>query len=434
MQLFPTDVQWIFELPLDGLPDHVLNLRQILQASTGAPITKEDEDLALAKAEICTQIQDFFTHAQILKVPAAEKRGLTKLSQTVKSALGRWVRRIVASRLLSRRPGTEQYDAFRLRNMKGPFILITPEQFRNIRSILESLDEYPVLADVINMCSHSVDVMVLTVASDTVNYHFEIFSAIGAAKNLFQALYDRYEESCSQAAKPRLLTESLIDLHHRLSHSRTDCGHLQSKLLISDHSSTLLAYSPISDYIGEQLDPSESAFMESVEQSFTSGTLMEKQVLEQVFKKITIKLQQSWRGSGDKAMSNLTDLLLRLRGYGVSLFETLFHQWLDELLVSTPRPKLQDVMPSFICAGIITLGTVLERIMNTYDAMRGEGRMVPLAFEAFELLTISDMDLEPSLIHVRLLQKKGFIMLITMIRKRIGFMLSKIMSLKKCPH
>lgn len=404
MQSFPTDVQWIFELPLDGLPSHVLNLRQILYASTGTSITKEKDDLAAAKAEISAKIEGFFTHAQVLEIPEAQQYRPTKLSQTIKSALGRWVRRTVASQLLSRQSDTTKNDAFRFRNIKGPCISMTPEQFGNIRGILETLDEYPILADVIKMCSKSVDIVVLTVASDTVNYHFDIFSAIGAADSLFEALYDRYEEFCGQAVKSKSMTESLIDLNYRLSHSRTERGHLQSKLLTFDHNSTLSACSPISDYITEQLHPSESAFMESVERSFTSGTLMEKHVLEQVFKKIMTGFQKSWCGSGDRAVGSLTDLLLRLRSYGASLFETLFYQWLDQFFVSTPRPKLQQVMPSFICAGIITLNAVLERTMIAYHAMRDEGLVASLAFEAFELLTTSDRDLEPISTHVRILK------------------------------
>lgn len=394
-------MQWIFELPIDGLPDHVLNLRQILQASTGSSVTKEKEGLAFAKAEISAKIRGFFTHNQVFKPPSAQKYGLTKLSQTIKSALGRWVRHVVASQLLSREPGTAQYDAFGVANMKGPFILITPEQFGNIRSILETLDEYPILADVIKICCNSIDIMVLTVASETVNYHFEIFSAIGAAKDLFQALYDRYEEFCSQAVKHKSLTESLSDLNLRLPNSRTERGHFQYRLLVPDQISTLSACSPISDYISEQLHPSESAFIESVEQSFTSGTLMEKQVLEKVFKKITAELQKSWVGSGDKPVSNLTDLLLRLRSYGVSIFETLLYQWLDRFFMSTPRPRLQDVMPSFVCAGIITLSTVIERIMIVYDVGDKE-HLAHLALEAFELLTMSDLELKPILANVRL--------------------------------
>lgn len=400
-------MQWIFELPIDGLSDHVLNLRQILQASTGSSITQEKEDLAFAKAEISAKIQGFFAQTQVLKPPVAQKCGLIKLSQTNKSALGRWVRHMIASQLSSRRPGTAQYDAFRVANMKGPFILITAEQFGNIRSILETLNEYPILADVIKICCNSIDIMVLTVASETVNYHFEIFSAIGAANNLFQALYDRYEEFCRQAIKPKLLTESLSDLILRLPSSRTERGHLQYRLLVLDHNSALSAYSPISDYISEQLHPSESAFIESVEQSFTSGTLMEEQVLEKVFTKITAELQKSWVGSGDKSVSNLTDLLLRLRGYGVSIFEQLLYQWLDRFFLSTPRPKLRDLMPSFICTGIVTLSAVIERIMIVYGTVESKGHVPSLALEAFELLTLSDLELKPILSHVRLSQTEA---------------------------
>lgn len=397
-------MQWIFELPLDGLPDHVLNLRRILQASTGSSITKEKEDLAFAKAEISAKMQGFFAHTQVLQIPSAQKSGLAELSQTIKSALGRWVRQIVASQLLSRRPSTAQYDAFRVANMKGPFIIITPEQFGNIRSILETLDEYPILADIIKICCNSVDIMVLTVACETVNYHFEIFSAIGAANDLFQILYDRYEEFCSQAVKSKLLAESLSDLNLRLSDSRTERGDLQ--LLVPDYNPALSACSPISDYISEQLPPSESAFMESVEQSFTSGTMMEKQLLEKLFKKIMTELQRLWFESGEKHVSNLTDLLLRLRSYGVSTFETLFYQWFDGFFISTLRPKLQDVMPSLICAGIVTLSSVVEKIMLAYDAVGGKGHVAPPALEAFELLTISDQELRPMLAQVRLWRKE----------------------------
>ena len=386
----------------------MLNLRQILQASTGSSITKEKEDLAYAKAEISAKIQGFFAPTQVLKPPTGQKFGSIKLSQTIKSSLGRWVRQMVASQLLSRRPGTAPYDAFRVANMKGPFILITAEQFGNIRSILETLDEYPILADVIKICCNSMDIMVLTVASETVNYHFEIFSAIGAANDLFQALYDRYEEFCSQALKPKLLTESLSDLNLRLPNSSTERGDLRYRLLVLDHNSALSACSPIS-HISEHLPPSESAFIESVEQLFMSGTLMEKQVLEKVFKKITAELQKSWVGSGDKSVSNLTDLLLRLRSYGVSIFEPLLHQWLDRFFLVTPRPKLQDVMPSFICTGIITLSTVIERIMITYDIVGSKGHVAPLALEAFELLTISDLELKPILSYVRL-SRIGFLL------------------------
>ena len=395
-------MQWIFEFPIDGLPVHVLNLRQILQASTGSSTTKENEELATAKAGISAKVQGFFPYTQVPKASRAQSYELSQLSQTIKSALGRWVRRTVASQLLFHQTDTAQYDALRVGRVKGPFILISPEQFGNIRSILENLDEYPILADVIKICTNTVDITVLTAASNTVNYHFEIFSAIGAASDLFQALYNRYEDSYSQTVKQKLLTESLIDLDCRLSHSSRGRSHLRPKLLIYEQNAIPAACSPISDYMSEPLHPSESAFIDAVEQSFTSGTLMEDQVLEQVFKKTTTRLQQSWNASEDKSVNNLTDLLLRLRNYGVSLFEKLLSQWLDEFFASRPRPRLRDVMPSFICAGVTRLSTLLERIMTAYDAVADEERVAGLAIEAFELLTISAAELEPLVTSVRL--------------------------------
>ena len=405
-------MQWIFELPIDGLPAHVLNLRRILQASTGSSITREKEDLATAKAEISAKVHGFFRQIPLPKVSAARKCGLSHLSQTTKSALGRWIRRAVASQLVFCPQDAEQHDTLRAENAKRPRISITPEQYRKIRRILEILDEYPILADVIKICSNSVDITVLTIASDTVNYHFDIFSAIGAANDLFQAIYDRYEKSYGQTETHKTLTESLIDLDYRLSHPYRERSRRQPKLLMYQPNSILAACSPISDYMGEPLQSSEPAFMDAVEQSFTSGNLMEKQVLEQVFMKVTARLQQSWQGLGDKSLNTLTDLLLRLRNYGVSQFEELLHQWLNEFVASTSRPRLQDALPSLVCAGLIKLATVLERILGACDAVAEEEHGARLSLEAFELLTLPHKELEPSLIYVRFFGQEIFEMLI----------------------
>ncbi len=401
-------MQWIFELPIDGLPAHILNLRKILQASAGSSITKENEVLAAAKAEISVKVNGFFPPIPNPKFATSQLHDKGQLSQTLKAALGRWIRDTMASQRLPPKPDSEQQDIATVGNEGRQLILITPEQFNSIRGILESLDEYPILADVIKMCSNSVDIAVLTAASDTVNYHFEIFSAIGAVNDLFKALYDRYEASYSQAVKDRVLTESLIDLDYRLSYSRKEGNHLHSKLLIHEQIS-ILAASPVSDFTSEPLHPSESAFVDEVEKLFTSGTLMENQTLEQVFKKIICRIQHSWYGSVDNPMNNLTDLLTRLRNYGVSLFEKLFCHWLDELIGSTTRPRLQDVLPPFVSAGVVMLYTVLERIMTAYDAGGGEEHMAHLAIEAFELLTMTDAELQPILIHVRLFRKRSVI-------------------------
>lgn len=403
-------MQWIFELPIDGLPAHVLNLRQILQASTGSSITKEFEGLAAAKAEIATKVPGFFSHPRVPEFTA--QYAPDKLSQTIKSALGRWVRHTVASRLLCGRPGTEHYDLLRVGTARRQFILISLEQFQNIRSVLENLDEFPILADVIKICCNSIDMTVLTAASDTVNYHFEIFSAMGAVSDLFQALYSRYEDLHSQKLIEKSLTESLIDLDSRLSRSRQVGGYLHSNLLMYKQNSIVAARSPLSDYRGEAMHPSELAFIDRVEQSFTSGTLMETQILEQTFAKIMMRLQESWYSSVDKPARNLGALLMRLRNYGVSLFEKLMCQWLDEFLVSKARPKLRDCMPSLICAGVITLSTVLERTMMAYSAVEDGGPSAYLAIEAYELLTISDGKFKPVSNYVRISVEEDCIKLI----------------------
>ena len=60
--------------------------------------------------------------------------------------------------------------------------LITPHDFHTVRSYLEQFEDVPLLADVVNIVTSSLDPSVLASATDTMHYHLKAFRAIGALR------------------------------------------------------------------------------------------------------------------------------------------------------------------------------------------------------------------------------------------------------------
>lgn len=313
--------------------------------------------------------------------------------------MGRWIRQAVASRfpihgIQSKLDSTN--DGF-LHTAKGTSSLatITCEQFRSVRMVLEDFEDFSILADIIKICCSSKDVKVLTAATDTVNHNVDIFIAIGAVDDLFQNLYERYEETCSQKEFEWSFVESLVDLGTQLPGAAGEIRNLRRALLHHEQVSCAAACSPISDHMAEALQSAESAFADEVEQVLTSGTSMDKRTLKQMFGTITKRLEISWADPEQCPLINFAEILLRLRNFGADTFEELVRDWLDELLPFTRRPTLSRILPPFICTAAITLRTVLDRMVIHLTSNAATSHVAALGLDGLELLMIADLDLPP---------------------------------------
>ena len=395
----PSDVQLLFELPLHGLPSHVLNLRRILLSSIGASAANEDSAVIITKARIATQVQDFFPPSRTPVFHKMQNCDPWQPSQTVKSAVGRWIRQAVASHFpthSTQNKSEPMADEFlHAANGDSSLTAINCEQFRSLRTVLEDFEDFSILADVIKICCCSEDVKVLTAATDTVNHHVEIFMAIGAVDDLFQSLYRRYEETRSHKALEWPFVESLADLGIHLTRSAGEVRNLRRALLHHEQLAGAAASSPISDHMAEALQSAELAFADQVEQVLSSGTSMDKKTLKQMFGTITNRLRTSWADPNQCPSINFAEILLRLRNFGADTFEELVRDWLDDLLLFPCRPKLSRILPPFICSAAITLKTVLDRMVIHLTSTTATSHVAALGLDGLELLMITDLDLPP---------------------------------------
>lgn len=385
-------MQLLLELPEYKVPHYVVNLRRTLLSRIGASSTKENDALAITKAAVALQIQDFFHPSEVPSPSTPPKiHDVRQLSRTIKSSVGRWILHTAVTRVQAL-PLEDRWDSGTSLPIRNPDPAISLEQFQSVRNILVSFEDFPVLADVISVCCKSSDVKVLTAASDTINYHIDVFMAIGAINGLFKSLYQRYDEYVSQKIFELSFVESLIDLGAHLPESAEEVKTLRKALLYHERVLSAAACSPVSDHMAETRYFGAPAFLEEVEQVLSSGTSMDKQTFKKLFGAITKQMEASWDDPMQVHMFKFAEVLLRLRNYGANRFTESLHYWLDGLLPLRQRPTLLRVLLPFICSAAIKLKAILEKLVNLLAASAsGNG----FGLDGLELLIITDLDLPP---------------------------------------
>ncbi len=384
MQNGPCDVYLLFELPLQGLPSHVLNLRSMLLTTLGVPSERENNMINAVKARILDQIPGFF-HLDASGSEAGYDE-ITLLSQTVKSAVALWIRQNIFSRLQVYGKNYSAHENTRPKADKIASGLITLEQFYTIRRILEDFEDFSILADIVSILSDEVQVPILTAATDTINHYFDVFNAIGAADDMFRRLYRRVEESHGADVIERAFLESLLDLACRLSNTAQEVQRLRNDIFALVPRLSAVAFSPISDNMVEAVQTAEPTFADDMDQMLAGGTSMDKQTLSRVFDTIVGHLETSFADSSQLGIRS-SQLLARLRRFGPNIFDALLKDWLQKWLRSDLRAKPWTILPPMICSKVVSLKVILDSTAHFLSLECHGSDRAALALEMLDMVT-----------------------------------------------
>lgn len=388
MQDGPCDVYLLFELPLQGLPSHIINLRGILLTTLGVPTMRESDMIIAAKARILDEIADFFLWADDASAGSgAGCDDFAFLSQTVKSAVALWIRQNLFSRLqVYGKTGSASEDTKQPNPNKAAACLVTLNQFHTIRRILEDFEDFAILADVLNILSDEVQGPVLTAVTDTVNQYFDVFNAIGAAKDIFRRLYYRVEEPHGPEVIEIAFLESLIDLACRLSNTAQEVQRLRNDMLALVPSLSAVAFSPISDNMVEAVQSAEPIFADEMDQMLAGGTSMDKQTLTRVFGTIIGHLETSFEESSQSGI-RFSQLLARLRRFGPKAFDALLKEWLQKWLRSDLHANPGLILSPMVCCKVVSLKVVLDSAAQLLSLEGHKNHRATLAFEMLDMVT-----------------------------------------------
>ena len=376
----------MFELPLHDVPRHILDLRQTLLTTIGASADEENQVLVATKTKIAGLVPNFFPPLTFAPSVLPHDERYALLSLTVKSAVSRWIRQTFVSRLPRYNGSNFPYgntDRRVISSSKTPCTLITLEQFQTIRSILEEIEEFAILADILSILSCEGFGSLLTATADTINYYFDIFEAMGATDELFRSLYQRFGRFHGQDIIEKDFLDSLIDLGCRLRSTDREVGRLRKEILAYVPKLSASACSPISDHMVEASQPAGPIFPDEINQIVTSGTSMDKQTMTRIFDFVVDHLNKVTSDCG-QFPSRLVHTLALLRGFSQKTFDALMNNWLRVLLQSDVRPKLSVILPGLVCSKVISLKAILKVIAHLLYPGQQIGHNAVLALETFE--------------------------------------------------
>lgn len=243
----------------------------------------------------------------------------------------------------------------------GLVSLITPYDFHIVRTYLEHFEDLPLLADIVNIATSSLDPSTLASATDTMHYHLKAFRAIGAFDTLFLKAVNRYVAIRTIRFPEREFLLSLLNLGQTLRLDYSILHILHYDLSRLDQKNSMAACSPASDNMGETMGSISSSPEDEIERILSSGNSMDQQVMARVLRKITSSLQDCL-SKGLLQSDSYSSWFYRLRSFDDSTFDVVLNEWVNLCLLNHQVEILFLVLPTLVGSGCMPLSGLLDSL------------------------------------------------------------------------
>ncbi|KAI1329912.1 transcription mediator subunit Med12 [Xylariaceae sp. FL0255] len=347
----PCPLRLLVELPIYTLNESMKNLRSSLLRRVAFSV--EDEASDIGNAIKCIKHALFLPlepDDPILQRPPMSVKKLTKKicasSRALKAEVCSWLANEYVSSI------AQQFDPGKVH--------FAPSEtaFDMVRTLLENAQDFAMLDRSLALMVNSSNIEMLAYSVNTLSYHLPIFVAIGSAKSLFQAFYDRFKMiNANHGVAARPLLASLAALAPRLSGFDQVASQLRNTLIWIDRSNAVDASSPLSDNMATQLQDDETELGEQIEK-LTNYTSVDKHTMERLFDTVVKKLATCW-STNDERQRPYCILLSRLRVFDTQYFDTLMKNWVQHIRKLTRRAPVAQVFPLLISSGCLSLATLL---------------------------------------------------------------------------
>lgn len=312
----------LLHLPLANLEPHDVNLRRYLLRRINHQVEHDGDTIGLLKT-ITTDILEDSSHDG--RVDCELLGQLRQLSWSCRSSVSTFLRSKAleyARTFLNEVPGKPPLPGAQVFSLR---------QFCVFRAFVESLEDEPVLADVLRIFATTEQESLLAALADTVSYHAESFAAIGALEALQDIYIKRY--IALRVIRPNLplFATALLDLCEQHPTRVTRAGAVRSDLLRGARERGVGPCSPFSDTIAEALQRKDGErFVEEFESVLQAEVNMHEQTMSSLFAELVGRLCKA----EDVPTLQICQLLGRLRLFKQDQFDISMRQWLRAALTS----------------------------------------------------------------------------------------------------
>ncbi|KAL9042393.1 MAG: hypothetical protein Q9180_000641 [Flavoplaca navasiana] len=385
------------EIPSHGISVHTLNLRQNLLRSIGVDINNEDHYIAqwqaLFDSDPTVQNDSLLYQSAVDQLPIAQHEH----TLAVKLNVGHWIRQKLVGRSVGRQPPLGHVQE----KIKNGSVL-DESQFGLVLAVLEKLEDYATLGDLLLFHSKSHDPQLLRAIAVTTSHYLDILQACGTADMVFIQLIQQHIVLHSKPGYLALV-EALYDLAASLPNRARETRTLRKEKQKQDSKSLVTACSPISEHMAEALQIEHSGSVlpctDDIEQLLASGTSMDKQLLTDVFGVIWRRFEVA-RAESVQSGFTAAGLLVRLRSFDATAVAEMTIRRVDEALESRSRIAHQSMCISLVCAKVISFEKVMNRILQASQQVDNLNVQSELLAEIVECLTLGRPRADCSITHL----------------------------------
>lgn len=380
----PCSTRLLVELPLHALSEKRRIERGNLLRRAGN-YSVEQEELDITNAIKCVRYTLGLPLPPNDPLSSRKPMSLTKLlrrishsSKALKSSLGAHLRDVMSSRLFGK-----------------DHMPISVEMFTSIRSILETVEDYTMLSEILKACTKTAGAEVLAICADTLHSNLQLFYAMRSADDLFHSLIERLKSINEEhGIVPRALLASLSAVSQRMVGHETVANQLRHELLQSDRNNVIDACSPVSDNMVTPAQSAEGEVAEEIEKLLSGGTNLDPPTMNRLFRTIIPRLENGWKKKDDSRRVFAT-LLARVRVFDATHFDKLMTDWTSHLRILTVRPPLSDLLPLLVSTGCLTMQIIFSTASPPTTSLFVDPPQYGSATYLQELLQLIIMPLPP---------------------------------------
>jgi mediator of RNA polymerase II transcription subunit 12 len=339
--------QLVKGIPTAGLPQHVGDLQQNLLREATEPGSDKQHAVNALK-----QFINFTVFDQApLKWKPQEKELLSSLSVGQKFELSAHIRLQVlrmSQATFSIGSGTVDPNARSL----------TTHVFAAARDVLEKLEDFPLLADVVGVCLKQSNGEMLAAVIHTIHYQAKTFASIGALRPLTSQAIERYHVFRNEMPLEKIYVQALLNLLKSTSGDSSLIQRLSYDLTRCDQRNALAMCSPASDNALDLAATSSLDTEEEIERILSSGTTMDEQMVTRVFQRITTHLSVQLDASTKPKTK--AEWFSRLRAFDEATFDGLASELVAHFLRVATEDKCCFVLPLLMSTGALSFASLAQ--------------------------------------------------------------------------
>ena len=352
-------IELLYNIPLYGVADQTLHLRQSILATYHATKPMNTEALSFIQSSLAQKI-GFLSVSRFNGASNFEtsiKQSLSQLDAPARYELLHWLRRSLMSYVSAQ--GSKPAPSTSESNSEQSVLF--SHDLNRLCMILYEFEDFSFLADVLCIFAELGETALLGDIAEYFHKDFDTFCAIGAAQNIYETVLERLQEITARSTSQQPLIAAVVELTRLQPNRCRTLSILEKELSLCESRSTLSACSPISDSMGEVLQGPDTSFFEEIDMVFSSGTSMDKPLFSRIFAD-TLKRMEISRVDNPQVSSNFVEILARLRSFDSAFFEELLLTWIELVLKNGDATNFRVILATFICRGVIKLRTMFERI------------------------------------------------------------------------